>query len=242
MTLAPPTISNQLHRDPEAFLAKLTIVAEGKTEIGFVRSLLERAYGSDYLNLGIWVTDGDGNSRTLQLLEALAKSGVQFSGFVDNEGNAQTRWAALKQQLGKRLFQWPSGNIEANIIDLIPESNLEEFIKDEEGESGIRRRTLAERLQIQSADFSDITANCPDIRSLILEAATGTVPAWLPADRKKEFKKHAEKWFKSEDGGRELADKIFKFSLWPKLITRLLPYLSAIREIVLLTELSEPSS
>src|SRR5262249_30195412 len=55
-------IAQQQRRDPETFLAKVAVIAEGPTEVGFLRFLLEKAFGSAPLNYGVRVCDGQGNS------------------------------------------------------------------------------------------------------------------------------------------------------------------------------------
>jgi putative ATP-dependent endonuclease of OLD family len=117
-------ISRQQRRDPETFLARLTIVAEGVAEVGFTRALVERAIPGALHERGIWITEGQGNQSSLDLLEALAEGGLKFGGFVDNEGTSPTRWAALRTKLGNLLFQWPTGCLEENIIKLVPPDRL----------------------------------------------------------------------------------------------------------------------
>ena len=231
------SVASQLKSDPEAFLARIAIVAEGKTEVGFVAHLLERAIDNDLLSHGIWITDGGGNDRVLDLLEGLVGSGLDFAGFADNEGSAPGRWSALEEKLGDLLYRWSAGCLEENIIKLIPAERLEEFIKDQDGNSGERLRTMALRLGIEEKDFSAIKAKADNLTKLIIEAATGAIPDEKKdaiTSEKKALKKHAEKWFKSVDGGRELATKVFAFGLWPQLETQLLPFLNAIRDAVFL--------
>ena len=204
----PASIGPHLKADPETFLARIAIVAEGKTEVGFVTYLLEQVIANDLLSVGIWVTDGGGNEKTLELLEDLADGGFRFAGFADNEGSFPERWGALERKLGKLLFRWPTGNLEENIITLVPVDRLEEFIKDPGGDSGERLRTLADRLGIVAKEFQAIEAKALDLKKLIIEAATGVIPEDKKQTDKgelKTLKKHAEKWFKSVDGGRELA-------------------------------------
>lgn len=119
---------------------------------------------------------------------------------------------------------------------------MEEFIKDSDGDSGDRRRTLADRLEIDDKEFSAIRAKAPDLTTLIIEAATGTVPKdsqRADSGEKKTLRKHGRHWFKSNEGGRELADKVFRFDLWPKLETELMPFLNAVRCKVSLPEIDE---
>jgi putative ATP-dependent endonuclease of the OLD family len=237
----PASAAAHMKRDPETFFALIAVVAEGDSEVGFVRELLERAIDSDLLKFGIWVTDGGGNDSTLQLLEGLAGSGLTFAGIADNEGRSPTRWAAIHEKLGKLLFRWPTGCLEENIIKLVPEERLEDFIKDSDGESGMRLRTLADRLGITEKEFSVIKSKSADLRKLIIEAATGAIPEEKKnADKseKNKLKSHAGTWFKSVQGGRELAIKMFDFGLYPQLVMQLLPFLTSIRDVVLPTEVS----
>lgn len=238
----PASITPHMKRDPETFFARIAVVAEGESEVGFVRDLLERAIDSDLLKHGVWVTDGGGNDSTLQLLEGLVGSGLAFAGFADNEDRSPQKWAAIQGKLGKLLFRWPDGCLEKNIIELVPEDRLEEFIKDSEGNSGMRLRTLAERLDIiDEKDFSVIKAKAPDLRKLIIEAATGAIPKEkmdVARGDKKRLKSHASTWFKSVGGGRELAAKVFDFGLYPQLVNQLLPFLTSVRDAVLPPEIT----
>lgn len=219
-------------RDPEAFLARTTIVAEGATEVGFLRRILVHVLNTDPVECGIWVADGGGHDSTLQLLEDLSDSGLRFGGFADNEGRYPTRWARLDERLGSLLFRWPSGCIEENVLGLVPDSQLEDFIRDAEGESGARLRTLADRLGIADKSYSAVSRAALDLRRLIIEAATGAVPRGLDSackEEKKALKRHAEVWFKSVAGGMELGAKVLSFGLWPRLQGVLSPFLDAIQ-------------
>ena len=169
------------------------------------------------------------------LLEGLVGSGLAFAGFADDEGRFPQKWAAIQGKLGALLFRWPGGCLEENIIKLVPEDRIEDFIKDSEGNSGMRLRTLAERLGSDDKDFSVIKSEAPDLSKLIIEAATGATPKEkMDADKadRNRLKSHAGTWFKSVEGGRELATKVFEFRLYPKLVKQLLPFLTSVREVV----------
>ncbi len=235
------SVMTHRRRDPEAFLARLTIIAEGITEVGFAGFFIEKALCGNPLDFGLWVTDAEGNDNALKLLEDLTGSGLLFAGFVDDESRAPSRWADVKSTLGALLFRWPSGCLEENIIRLVPDERLEEFIKDPDGESGHRLRTLAERLGITDKDFHIIRSRAPGLTQLIIDAACGAIPPDREnADKadKKALKKHAQDWFKSVEGGRELANKIIEFDLWPQLAGQLLPFLNAVRTAVHLPEIA----
>jgi putative ATP-dependent endonuclease of OLD family len=127
------------------------------------------------------------------------------------------------------------------VIPLVPADQLEEFIKDREGEAGERLRTLADRLGIKDKSFSAITAGTPDIVSLIVAASSGSVPEGTDDSKKKEWKKHGALWFKTLDGGEELAEKVFSFNLWPKLQPQILPFINQVRVAVGLPPISTVS-
>ena len=221
-------------RDPETFLSRFSIVCEGKTEIGFVTYLLERAFDGSFRDRGIHVAYGQGNEPTLSILEAMGKAGLSFAGFADNEGKAPGRWRALKSQMNERLFRWQSGCLEENVLKLVDAARLVEVIKDRDGErEGDRLRTLADRLGCREKDLGTIESSAraqgTDLRTLIIAAATGGTEG-APAEELKQWKYgHPKKWFKSESGGRELAEKMFVLGVWPSLKDVLLPFVNAVR-------------
>lgn len=236
----PAILSGQQERDPETFLSRLAIIAEGKTEVGFVTALLERALGNDIRRYGIRVSDGGSNSETLTVLQALTKSGLAFGGFADDEGTDGTKWAKVKAELGNLLLRWKCGCLEANVIAHIPDDRLEEFIQDPDGASGERLRTLADRLGNTDKSIEALRAKAPDFRQLIIEAATGSSHPDPAADKdtKNAWKKHGQRWFKTRKGGAELAEKVFTFGIWPKLSGELLPFVNAVRHRVDLPEIT----
>jgi putative ATP-dependent endonuclease of OLD family len=238
--LEPAKTGRHRRTDPETFLARLAIVAEGATEVGFVTSLLEKAFGSSLEQHGVHVTDGGGHETTLNLLEALAKGGLLFGGFADEEGKYPTRWQNAKEVLGELLFRWRSGCTERNVIDVVSEVKLEALIIDPKDEkTGMRLRTLAERLNIQEKDFKSIKAKAGlTLKTLILSAALGTVPEDR-ADERRHYQSHAQTWFKSVEGGRELAEKMFSLGIWPALQPQLMPFCNATRKAVTLTEIRD---
>ena len=188
--------------DPEAFLSRLAIIAEGATELGFTTAILQRAFNSVLEQHGVHVSDGGGHEATLGILEALAAGGLRFGGFADDEGKYPVRWDKLHTKFGKLLFRWPSLCIEENIIAVVPDDKLEAFITDPVGEkTGIRLRTLADRLGIADKDFAALKAKAgADFKARIVEAALGIVPTGKEGE-KNEYKAHAGRWFKSVDGG-----------------------------------------
>jgi putative ATP-dependent endonuclease of OLD family len=232
-SLAAAKIATHLTKDPEMFLARVAIVAEGLTEVGFVSALLEAALGSSLLQHGVHVSDGGGNDGTLDLLEALAEGGLCVGGFADDEGRNPNRWNSVMAAHGDLVFRWPSGCIEANVINAIDDEQLGSLLTDADGEeSGVRLRTLADRLDMDRKEFELIKGQAgSDLRALIVDASTGAIPN-NKTDQKKQYKAHAQHWFKSLNGGRELAGKVPICGAWPALKPQVLPFCNAVRHAI----------
>lgn len=239
----PTSVAGHLKRDPEIFLARLPIVAEGATEFGFVRTILQKAIDNDLLVLGIWISDAGGNDNALKLLQGMAGSGLQFGGFVDNEGRDAGRWKSIKDNLRSLLHQWAEGSTEATIIKLVEDDQLEAFINDPSGDrTGDRLRTLADRLGIEEKDFASIRSKAENLKQLIIDAASGTIPEGtndMSKEDRKKWKAHSQQWFKSIEGGEELATKVLgpDFNLLSRIEGSLLPFVNAVRAAVRLPEI-----
>jgi putative ATP-dependent endonuclease of OLD family len=231
-------IAAHREKDPDTFLSRLAIIGEGVTEVGFCKALLERALDGSLQQHGIHVSDGNGNDNTLDILEALAEGGLKFGGFADDEGSNPQRWAKVVAAQDSLVFRWKAGSIEENIIRAVANDQLEELLQCPNGEkTGERLRTLADRLNITEKAFQTVSATAgANLKQLIIEAASGMVPA-DKKDEKKQYKAHSQRWFKSEDGGRELAAKVFSLSVWPALKAELLPFCNAVRKAVELEEI-----
>ena len=237
-------IGRHLSRDPEAFLARLTIVVEGATEVGFLSELLDSELPG-WQDCGVYVADGGGNDDALILLEALSLAGLKFGGFVDNENRYQGRWNTVKSRVGPLLFQWNSGNLEQNVIPMFAPDQTFALLEDPADENtGRRLRTLAERLETTDASFDALTERALErggaikethdhpLIPWIIQAATGSVPdALQEASRvlRKPFVGHASAWFKSIEGGRELAKKVRDLGVWDIQLNELLkPFIKAV--------------
>jgi putative ATP-dependent endonuclease of OLD family len=90
------------------------------------------------------------------------------------------------------------------------------------------------RLGIEDKTFAALLGEAGDkLRVTIAQACCGEVPADKKAADKptrKQYESHAQSWFKSVEGGRELAEKLLTLDLWPKFEGRLMPFLNAIRQ------------
>lgn len=223
-------IARQQERDPETFLSRFAIIAEGPTEVGFLSYLLERAVDGTFVDHGVRVCDGQGNPATLNLLEAMADGGLFFGGFADDEGQSSGRWSVLKTKMGDHLFQWEGGCTEERIMGLVDESRLEELIAHPDaGCAAERCVTLAMRLSIEDKSLNAIRAATENFRALMIAAAIGSKEGAPDDATAKMWGGHGKRWFKSVAGGRELAEKMFALDVWPSVKPDLLPFLNAIR-------------
>lgn len=225
-------VARQQSRDPETFLSRVPIIAEGVTEVGFVRTLLRLVFNGQEYIYGIRIADGGGNDAMLGLLEALHAAGISAAGFCDDEGRFPGKWQKLKISAGAKLFQWPSGCLEENIIAHVPDDKLLSLAFDGDGLGGERLRTLADRLGIQGKEEADIMQACGSaaaLRAVIVAAATGDKNGAPDERTGKEWGKHSQRWFKSIGGGAELCEKMIDLGLWPKVEPDLLPFINAIR-------------
>jgi hypothetical protein len=156
---------------------------------------------------------------------------------VDNEGRCTGCWAKIKEVLGDLLIQWSDGCLEEHVVPFFKQEMLLKLIEDPEGiYTGMRLRSLAERLDIEEADFDHIMgAAGGKLTQIIIEAATGKVPEkFESADKKvkKHYQGHASIWFKTFGGGRELAEKVITLGAWPILEPQVRPFLNAVRKTI----------
>ena len=114
----------------------------------------------------------------------------------------------------------------------IADDKLLELLKDMEGTyDGDRLRTIADRLGLQDKQLASIEQTLADqgktLRQLIVAASIGSKEG-ASADDEKAWKKHSRHWFKSEEGGRELAQSMVALGAWEAVSPQVLPLLNAI--------------
>lgn len=227
----------QIHQqnNPETFLARVAIVGEGETEVGFLTTLLEKALSKPTRKLGFHISSGGGDDKMLPLLQAISMTGLTCAALCDNDGKYAGTWKTVKEKMGDTLLQWQDGCIEDNVFAVVPDEKLWDLLTDADGASGERARTLAQRLGLSSKEKVDILAECAvkqtTLRAVMLAAATGSKAGASDKATEKAWAKHAQKWFKSVEGGEELAEKVFSMGLWPSLEAEMLPFLNALRAL-----------
>jgi hypothetical protein len=103
----------------------------------------------------------------------------------------------------------------------------------------MRLRTLAFRLGIEDKDFATIKVKAGStLKGLMLDAMLGAVPE-DKKDEKKVYLSHAQTWFKTAEGGRELAEKLFSLGAWPELRPQLMPFCNAVRQAFNLPDIQD---
>ncbi|WP_204269881.1 hypothetical protein, partial [Klebsiella michiganensis] len=85
----------------------------------------------------------------------------------------------LKSQMAERLLQWKQGSTETHVIGAIPDDKLEQLLENEQdGLTGYRLRSLADRLGLHAKDLDSIKAALVQqkktLKALIIEAAIGS--------------------------------------------------------------------
>ena len=231
--LQPDLVRKQQKNDPETFLARVAVIAEGITEIGFLSFFLERALGSLPLDHGIRVCNGRGNDQTCLLLKALDKSGLKFAGLADNEGSRLGTWSNLKQSMGDHLLQWTEGCTEDAVISAIPDEHIPQLIGTSDDENyGYRLKQLMDRCGARERTLQSIEIKLAEtdktLKQLVIEASSGNTDGAADKIEKSTWKSHSSSWFKSEQGGRELAEKALELGGWRILEPKLVPLITAI--------------
>lgn len=76
----------------EALFAKLPVVCEGVTEVGFATRLLEHRFGEGFSCRGLFCLDAGGHFKALPICNALLAAGFPLAAVVDDEGKKNGSW------------------------------------------------------------------------------------------------------------------------------------------------------
>ena len=231
---------------PSIFKHKLIIIAEGKTEVGYITTILTLALGRHPKFFGIIVVEGHGNAATYATLEECLDVRLKMGALVDREpADKEELWDELKQEMGPLLCQWREGYIEKNVIPAIlrvlPIGRVHEFISHLNSEiTDARLDSLASRLNVSFnlkatpkeaveqiwvgiLKKKDIKKQVGKAReqaayslfvNTIIEVAIGRVPKDAESNQRHKFESMGRVWFKSIEGGEELAEKMLLFGAW----------------------------
>ena len=186
-----------------ALLARRVIVAEGRTEVGYVRamaSLWNTTKGAPIAHRGTTIMDGGGHQAAGRAI-GLARLGYETALFVDSDVRLDPPMT-IASEAGVRVIQWAdSVSTEQRIARDLPDEALERLV-----------RLAIELAQDQEAVLSAIRAQLPT-RMDPLE--TPDVLSWVspaaPVDVIREAIGKAakkKKWFKGIEQGQRLGDLV----------------------------------
>ena len=119
-------LQQQIRSDPDAFLSKVLIVCEGKTEQGFIKALddfLDKTYGCRLAYKGIGIALGGGEN-TFKYAKAFHDCGYPLSIFMDSdkEDEVSTK-EEYRTDLGITIFDWTAPNsIEQQLFHDLPDN------------------------------------------------------------------------------------------------------------------------
>ena len=197
---ANSTFQAELRRNADAFLSKRLIVCEGKTEIGFVRSLDSFLYNSIGLRMahhGIGVADGGGQS-IFKCASILKKCGYDICLLMDSDLPGEEGEKNNLRKKGVSVFDWEQGNaleeqmfydatmtaVDA-LINIAANEKGEDSIKSKLENNGIPYSISVDKLIIPSIDAKT-------------RKKIGTIA-----------KHKNNEWFKRIDLGEQLGNVIF---------------------------------
>jgi putative ATP-dependent endonuclease of OLD family len=227
-----PEIRTLLESDPEAVLARLSVICEGVTEEGFATRLLIEKFGGDFQVRGIFCVDGGGHDRALAICKAMLKAKFQIAAVADDEGRKAGSW----EEIGRRaaLLRWNDGAaLENAVLGALPTEVLPEVVTWPEAVRGKEARHCLADLRAQMGE-GDKEKTAEQLlqeygRDAFLKALC--IAACPPRDGSRKPKG----WFKSFDGGFLLADKLLGVKSVPKeLNEKIATFLSAIEAATVL--------
>ena len=184
-----------------ALLARRVIVAEGRTEIGYVRamaSLWHSTRGTPIAYRGTTTMDGGGQQAVGRAI-GFVRLGYETALFVDSDVPIEVTTAS---KAGVQVIQWAdSVSTEERIARDLPEEDLERFV-----------RLAIDLVEDQDAVLSAIGAQLPvGIDPLKTPNVLSWVSSTAPIDAVREAIGKAakkKKWFKGIEQGQRLGDLI----------------------------------
>ena len=192
-------IQKQLRKNPEAFLSRKILVAEGRTEMGLLRSMDRHSINADYdfAYNGVEIADGVGNNFS-KCADVFRKCGYNVGVFLDADDSNANKQKEKLVDSGINVFDWGDGNaIEDQIFLDVPLAMMNDLIKVAVECCGFNKvREDLERygfciLTDDDKETIDVKDDSAKNRKIIGSAA-----------------KNGE-WFKRMDWGEKMGDVIF---------------------------------
>jgi putative ATP-dependent endonuclease of the OLD family len=209
---------------PEALFAKLPVVCEGVTEVGFATRLFEHRFGSGYSCRGLFCLDAGGHYRALPVCQELIDAGFPLAAIVDDEGKKSGGWTDVGASA--ILLRWKGGAcLEKAVLSALPDTMLQEV--HEWADQAIQRNAIHQfgELRIELGFEKGLTAAqmfAKAGRDRFLEALIAR------ACPKPEGNRKPRGWFKTFEGGYLLADKLLSVASAPAPMAQIDAFLVAV--------------
>lgn len=208
----------------EALFAKLPVVCEGATEVGFATRLLEHRFGPGFSCRGVYCLDAGGHFKALPICEALLAAGFPLAALVDDEGKKGGGWSKIGASAA--LLRWDGGAcLESAVLSSMPDLSLQEVHLW--AEQVMHRNATHQAAEIRRELKVE---KGPTVAEMFQQAGREAFLAALLAaacPRAEEGRK-PRGWFKTFDGGYLLADRLLALTPAPALMTKVENFLTAI--------------
>jgi putative ATP-dependent endonuclease of the OLD family len=208
---------------PEALFAKLPVICEGITEVGFVSRLFEHRFGSGFSCRGIFCLDAGGHYRALPICKQFIGAGFSPAAVVDDEGKKSGGWADVASSA--ILLRWQSGTcLEKAVLSAMPDSALQ-MVHEWPARSAAHQlaELRGELLVDKGLSATEMFAGVGRVR--YLEALLKR--ACPPPDSNRK----PRGWFKSLEGGQLLAEKLLSVIPRPAIFDQIDVFLTAVEKV-----------
>jgi putative ATP-dependent endonuclease of the OLD family len=209
---------------PEALFAKLPVVCEGVTEVGFATRLLEHRFGTGYSCRGLFCLDAGGHYRALPVCRELIDAGFPLAAVVDDEGKKSGGWTDVGASA--ILLRWKGGAcLEKAVLSALPDRMLLEVHKW--ADQVMQRNAVHQLSELRiELDFEKgLTATEMFTRAGRDKFLEALIARACP---KPEGNRKPRGWFKSFEGGYLLADKLLAVVPPPTLMAEIDSFLIAV--------------
>jgi putative ATP-dependent endonuclease of OLD family len=211
---------------PEALFAKLPVVCEGATEVGFASRLFEYRFGAGYSCRGLFCLDAGGHYRALPICVELIAAGFSIAAVVDDEGKKSGGWAEVDSSA--ILLRWQGGAcLEKVVLSAMPDSTLQAV--HEWPDQAIQRNAVHQLAELRAELAADKGLSATEMfeqvgRARYLEALLQRACPSPEGNRK------PRGWFKSFEGGYLLAEKLLSVTPRPAIFNQIDAFLAAVEK------------
>lgn len=221
-----PELTSIAATQPEALFAKVPLVCEGITEVGFATRLLEHKFGAGFSCRGIFCLDAGGHYKALPICKALIASGFAVAGVVDDEGKKGGAWGEVAKSA--ILLRWEDGAcLESAILSALPDDLLLQV--HVWADQASHRNAVHQLAEIRQALDLEKGLSAEQMfeqagRDRYLGAVIARACPKPDGDRK------PRGWFKTFEGGHLLADKLLSVTPPSSLMETIETFLAALEE------------